>query len=326
MAWLWRLLLSCEKHYIVSLLLLLPMLITSWSRTRAHGTGPLLSHLPHCYQPCGAAAGTGGNRGLSSKGAATNRGEEPIGAAGGEAGERESGSGKGRWRCERSSLVCLHLGQLIFQRLFRRGCLLAGFEAQRRRRAMEYIPGLDASDNGDADAELTKHVLGLVARELAAVDTTVPHALLPVLPEAVAGTSVMPVSATGLRPFMAASLGEKYTSPESLDLPLLASYSQLRMARNAVLEQLLLGDRAGGTAEAHSFDNLLQLEAADLKAGKGELERTLSKKRRLLEETAERRKRQTADYRPVDEFLSNRWNEKVNELLQLQIEKLGANT
>lgn len=70
-------------HTIVSLLLLLLLLpmLTSWSRTRAHGTGPLLSHLPHCYQPCGAAAGTGRKRGLSSKEAAAVRGEKPIGAA-----------------------------------------------------------------------------------------------------------------------------------------------------------------------------------------------------------------------------------------------------
>lgn len=191
-------------------------------------------------------------------------------------------------------------------------------------RAMEYVPGLDAAcADADAaeDAELTKHVLGLVARELEAVDTAVPHALVPVLPEAVATTSVLPRSATGMRPFMAVSLADKYTSAEGLDLQLLASHSQLRMARNAVLEQLVLAE---GTPERHRFDNLLQLEASRLRAGRAELGQTLSRKRRQLEEITERRKRQTADYRPVDEFLRNRWKEKVNELALMQIEQLGG--
>lgn len=194
---------------------------------------------------------------------------------------------------------------------------------------MEYIPGLDgkADANADADAELAAHVQRLIDRELDSIDTSVPH---PGLLESQAATaaaaggssSLLPRSADGLTPFMPVSLAEKYTSQDGLDLQLLASHSQLRMARNSVLAELLLGDST--RPETQSFGNLLQLEAADARATQELLQQSLSKKRKLLQQVAEQRKRQILDFKPVDDFLNNRWNEKLNELTQLQIEKLSS--
>lgn len=197
---------------------------------------------------------------------------------------------------------------------------------------MEYIPGLDgkagasadADADADADAELAAHVQRLIDRELDSIDTSVPHPGLLESHAAAAGgpSSLLPRSADGLAPFMPVSLAEKYTSQDGLDLQLLASHSQLRMARNSVLAELLLGDST--RSETQSFGNLLQLEAADARATQELLQQSLSKKRKLLQQVAEQRKRQILDFKPVDDFLNNRWNEKLNELTQLQIEKLSS--
>ncbi|KAG0681651.1 hypothetical protein C6P40_004147 [Pichia californica] len=184
---------------------------------------------------------------------------------------------------------------------------------------MDYIPGLDTRDNVSTtkDKILTQHINNLVDNELSKLDTSILHPSMSSLRIFSTGEndSILPRSNEGIKPFMSTNLSSKYTSSSSSiqDLKLLASHSQLRFMRNNTINQLT-------STENNPLNNLIALESSSLDLQKSNLQSQLSKKRKSLEQISNQRKKQIKDFKPINDFLYNRWNEKINELIQLQIQ------
>lgn len=53
------------------------------------------------------------------------------------------------------------------------------------------------------------------------------------------------------------------------------------------------------------------------------VDKQISDRKRQIEQVFDSRKRKCLEFKPVEEFLSNRWDEKIDELIGIGIEKMG---
>lgn len=181
---------------------------------------------------------------------------------------------------------------------------------------MDYIPGIDSNINSISnsinpkDSYLVDHIKNLIDSELKKIDTSKLHPSIKINQNT---NSIIPISENGIKPFMEKDLSEKYTKTSTIDdLKLLASYSQLRLIKDKTIDSI--------TNNNFLLENLLLLESQEKVNELNELKEILNKKRKSLDELSDNRRKQIKSFKPVNDFLYNRWNEKINELIQLELE------
>lgn len=183
---------------------------------------------------------------------------------------------------------------------------------------MDFIPTIDRTD---LDDHFLKLINNEIDKELSLIDTNILHKRISYnhndsLSEH--NSKLLPISENGLKPFMEYDLKDKYTgNNNNIDLKLLASYSSLRNLRNNQINQIV--------SNSQVIDNLLIIESHQLKHKLDELDNLLSKKRKILDDVSKKRKKQSIDFKPINDFLYNRWNEKINQLIDLQITAFNNN-
>lgn len=188
---------------------------------------------------------------------------------------------------------------------------------------MDYIPSIDSYGSDEAVALKIKED---IETELSRMDTDVLHPSLAKNNSTVYNQDdlpneqrILPLSSAGLKPFMDYDLSDRYTGKAKdkvgidVDLKLLASYSQLRLLRNKALHNQV--------ANSEYVKNLLLLESRDMSMELDHLESKIVTKRKLFAQAKSSRKKQAKDFKPINDFLGNRWTEKINELAELQITK-----
>lgn len=161
---------------------------------------------------------------------------------------------------------------------------------------MDHIPSLDTYK----DTPLLHEVLSRIDVELSQKDTSSLH---PDIPKYTSSTS----SSSTLLPKPFPNLSAKYTS-SSPDLVLLTAHSQLRIQRNISLNRSI-----------GNLNNLTLLHSIDLSNVNKSLDLQIAKKRKLLDDTKATRKKRLHDFKPINNFLNNRWNEKINQLIELSL-------
>lgn len=179
--------------------------------------------------------------------------------------------------------------------------------------AIDYVPSVDS---GNKDTARRNAVLSAIEEQLGLMDTEILH------PDIRATTpstdTLLPCTEQGIKAHMPnGDLADRYT--KNIDLELLASYSQLRFMRDTILE-IPITNKIPNTDT--SLRNLVTLEAEELKDYERSLDEQINDKKRHLEYVKNSRKKQSNNFKPINDFLNHRWSEKVNELAQLQVSKL----
>jgi hypothetical protein len=180
---------------------------------------------------------------------------------------------------------------------------------------MDYIPSIDIDVSSEQYSALNDSIIAQIDNELNKIDTSILH---PSIPNSLIShnDTLLPLSDKGLRPYMKNNLADKYIGINGIpNLTLLTSHSQLRILRNnAIKINLNYIDN-----NSNILNNLLILESEFLKSKLTSLNSSISKKRKLLDNIIDERKRQRKNFKPINDFLNNRWNEKINELAELQL-------
>lgn len=170
---------------------------------------------------------------------------------------------------------------------------------------MDYIPSIQTET---PNPELLKYVNTLINEEMSNTDTSQPHPSIPTS-HTIHNNKLLPLSSNG---FGMTPISEKYTS-NGVDYELIASYSQLRYLRSTSMHSII--------NNTQSLNNLLTLEHNDLQNNNKDLSTLLNKKRAAVDELKSNRQKQIKSFHPINNFLLNRWNEKVNQLLDIEINK-----
>lgn len=125
---------------------------------------------------------------------------------------------------------------------------------------------------------------------------------------------LLPLSEKGLD---MSPLSEKYTggSQGDVNLLLLASHSALRLQRNALIHSVI-------TENPLLVDKHRYLQRRELESIYEELEKRASARKGELTVLENDRKQQLVEFAPINNFLTNRWNEKLNEKIQQEIAKI----
>ena len=187
--------------------------------------------------------------------------------------------------------------------------------------AIDYVPSVDSGNKGTVRRNA---VLSAIEEQLRLMDTEILHPAI----RATATTTttstdtildtILPCTEQGIRQHIPnGDLADRYT--KNIDLELLASYSQLRFMRDTILE-IPITNKIPNTDT--SLRNLVTLEAEELKDYERSLDEQINDKKRHLEYVKNARKKQSNNFKPINDFLNHRWSEKVNELAQLQVSKL----
>lgn len=175
---------------------------------------------------------------------------------------------------------------------------------------MDYVPAIDTQP--DENDPVRIQVLASIQTELAQTDTTLLHPSINTdISLALQNDKILPISASGMN--MDTKLSNKYTNTP-LDLQLIASHSYLRLLRDTSVNNLVK------SFSKSNISNLLLLESIELQSNLESNKSLLDRKRKHLDDLIQKRKKQALDFTPINDFLDNRWNEKVNELIQLQLQ------
>jgi hypothetical protein len=185
--------------------------------------------------------------------------------------------------------------------------------------AIDYVPSVDS---GNKDTARRDAVLSAIEEQLRLMDTEILHPSIRATATATTTDTtldtLLPCTEQGIKAHMPnGDLADKYT--KNIDLELLASYSQLRFMRDTILE-IPITNKIPNTDT--SLRNLVTLEAEELKDYERSLDEQINDKKRHLEYIKNARKKQSNNFKPINDFLNHRWSEKVNELAQLQVSKL----
>jgi hypothetical protein len=183
--------------------------------------------------------------------------------------------------------------------------------------AIDYVPSVDS---GNKDTTRRNAVLSAIEEQLRLMDTEILHPAIKATTPSTDTTldTLLPCTEQGIKPHMPnGDLADRYT--KNINLELLASYSQLRFMRDTILEIPITNKIPNKDT---SLRNLVTLEAEELKDYERSLDEQINDKKRHLEYVKNARKKQSNNFKPINDFLNHRWSEKVNELAQLQVSKL----
>ncbi|QPG72853.1 hypothetical protein FOA43_000155 [Brettanomyces nanus] len=179
---------------------------------------------------------------------------------------------------------------------------------------LDYIPLLD--DDDIDDDSVTMAVKKEIEREMAKIANT-KQLHIKVVEQFPDGNIVLPydipITSKGMG---IPSLAQKYTSfnggsmmTKEDKLKLLASYSMLRSRSLDILQH---NSNLVGNQWIMKLDQLERLNK--------QADSELNLKRRRIDELLEIRKRRCLEFKPINEFMRNRWNEKIDELIVVGVQ------
>lgn len=167
---------------------------------------------------------------------------------------------------------------------------------------MDYVPNVDPED-----PDLKESIKLLVDEQLSKIDTSKPHPGLSTV-DIPHDDDLLPLSETGMN---MPKMSNKYTVNPENNLELLAAHSELRLLRNKSLEKF--SDQA--------IRHLLLLESLDFQKSNNTHQKILQDKNRIIKTLKMKRRNQLSNFQPINTFLVNRYNEKINELINIQLRK-----